>query len=71
MTENLEGTIEQILFFNPENGYSVFKFAIEDGETKIIVGQFPPLSPGERLKVTGQWEVNPKFGPQFKVESFI
>jgi exodeoxyribonuclease V alpha subunit len=71
MTENLEGTIEQILFFNPENGYSVFKFAIEDGETKIIVGQFPPLSPGERLKVTGRWEVNPKFGPQFKVESFI
>jgi exodeoxyribonuclease V alpha subunit len=71
MTENLEGTIEQILFFNPENGYSVFKFAIEDGATKIIVGQFPPLSPGERLKVTGQWEVNPKFGPQFKVESFI
>jgi exodeoxyribonuclease V alpha subunit len=71
MTENLEGTIEQILFFNPENGYSVLKFAIEDGETKIIVGQFPPLSPGERLKVTGQWEVNPKFGPQFKVESFI
>lgn len=71
MTENLEGTIEQILFFNPENGYSVFKFAIEDGETKIIVGQFPPLSPGERLRVTGQWEVNPKFGPQFKVESFI
>lgn len=71
MTEALEGTIEQILFFNPENGYSVFKFSTESGETQTIVGHFPPLAPGERLKVNGQWEVSPKFGPQFKVESFL
>jgi exodeoxyribonuclease V alpha subunit len=36
-----------------------------------VVGSFPPLSPGEKLKVTGTWEVNPRFGQQFKVESFI
>lgn len=71
MTEPLEGTIEQILFFNPENGYSVLKFSTESGETQTIVGYFPPLAPGERLKVNGRWEVSPKFGPQFKVESFF
>lgn len=71
MAEQLEGTIEQILFFNPENGYSVLKFSIDGGETKVVVGSFPPLSPGERLKVSGQWELNPKFGPQFKAESFV
>ncbi|MDP2913888.1 MAG: ATP-dependent RecD-like DNA helicase [Candidatus Aminicenantes bacterium] len=71
MPEQIEGTIEQILFFNPENGYSVLKFSIEGGETKIIVGHFPPLSPGERLTVTGEWENNPKFGPQFKVDHFV
>jgi len=70
MAEEMEGTIEQIVFFNPENGYSVFKFSVEGGETKVIVGSFPPLSPGERLKVRGQWELNPKFGPQFKVDHF-
>jgi len=67
----LEGTIEQILFFNPENGYSVFKFSSESGEIQTVVGNFPPLSPGERLRVSGQWEINPKFGRQFKVESFF
>ena len=35
-----------------------------------IVGSFPPLSPGEVLKLKGKWEVNPKFGKQFHVESF-
>ena len=71
MPEQIEGTIEQILFFNPENGYSVLKFSVENGETKVIIGNFPPLSPGERLTVTGKWENNPKFGPQFKVDHFV
>ena len=71
MPEQIEGTIEQILFFNPENGYSVLKFSVESGETKVIIGNFPPLSPGERLTVTGKWENNPKFGLQFKVDHFV
>jgi exodeoxyribonuclease V alpha subunit len=33
------------------------------------VGTFPPLSAGEMLKVKGKWEMNPKFGQQFKVEN--
>ena len=69
--EFLEGTIEQILFYNPENGYTVFKFSIEEREQAIVVGSFPPMSPGERLKVNGRWEDNPKFGPQFKADGFV
>ena len=71
MAEQLEGTIESILYFNPENGYTIFKFSQEGAETKTVLGHFPPLSPGERLKITGLWQVNPKFGPQFKAESFV
>jgi exodeoxyribonuclease V alpha subunit len=69
--EILEGTIEQILFYNPENGYTVFKFSSEEREQAVVVGSFPPMSPGERLKVNGRWEINPKYGPQFKAESFV
>jgi len=71
MAETLEGTIEQILFFNPENGYSVIRFAVEGGGLVSVVGNFPPLSAGERLKVVGKWELSPKFGRQFKTETFI
>ncbi len=68
--EHLDGTIEQIVFYNPENGYSVCRFSLEDGHLVTLVGQFPPLSPGEVLKVRGQWELNPRFGQQFKVDNF-
>ncbi|MBC7360762.1 MAG: ATP-dependent RecD-like DNA helicase [Candidatus Aminicenantes bacterium] len=67
--ECLEGTIEQIIFYNPENGYSVFKVRTETEEV-TVVGNFPPLSPGECLKLTGHWEKNQRFGQQFQMESF-
>ncbi|OGD11350.1 MAG: restriction endonuclease [Candidatus Aminicenantes bacterium RBG_13_62_12] len=67
----MEGTIGHILFYNPDNGYTVCRFVLDDGGETSIVGAFPPLSPGERLKISGAWEVNAKFGRQFKVESFI
>ena len=68
--DELEGTVEQIVFYNPENGYSVCRFEQEDGTTLTVVGSFPPLSPGEVLRIKGKWEVNAKFGRQFHVESF-
>jgi exodeoxyribonuclease V alpha subunit len=66
----IEGTIEEIVFYNPDNGYTVCRFAIESGDVLTVVGNFPPLSPGEVLKIKGQWELNPRFGKQFKVEHF-
>ena len=67
--EQLEGTIEQVVYYNPDNGYSVFKLETETGEV-TVVGIFPPLSPGEHLKLTGHFEVNQKFGRQFQMETF-
>jgi exodeoxyribonuclease V alpha subunit len=69
--ESLEGTIEQIVYYNPDNGYTVCRFTVEDGQALTVIGSFPPLSAGEVLRVTGQWEDNPKFGRQFRVESYI
>jgi len=69
--ELLEGSIERIIFYSPESGYTVCKFSLPDGETINVVGSFPPLSAGELLKIKGKWEINPKFGKQFKVESFL
>jgi len=67
--EFLEGIVEQIIYYNPENGYSVFR--VKSGTQEItVVGNFPPLSPGECLKVKGHWEKNEKFGQQFQMESF-
>jgi exodeoxyribonuclease V alpha subunit len=69
--ELLEGSIERIVFYSPESGYTVCKFSLPDGDTINVIGSFPPLSAGELLKIKGKWEINPKFGKQFKVESFL
>jgi exodeoxyribonuclease V alpha subunit len=69
--ECLEGTIEQVVYYNPDNGYAVCRFALEDGRQFTIIGTFPPLSPGEVLRVSGRWEMNPRFGQQLRVESFV
>jgi exodeoxyribonuclease V alpha subunit len=68
--EHLDGAIDEIVFYNPDNGYTVAKFLTDAGETLTIVGAFPPLSPGEVLRIRGGWEVNPRFGRQFKVDHF-
>ncbi len=68
---HFEGTIERIVFYSPDTGYTVCSFSLPDGQSITIVGSFPPLSPGELLKIKGKWETNPKFGKQFKVEGFL
>jgi exodeoxyribonuclease V alpha subunit len=68
--ESVEGVLDGIVFYNPENGYTVAKFLPEGGEEMTIVGCFPPLTPGEVLSVKGAWELNPRFGRQFKVDRF-
>jgi exodeoxyribonuclease V alpha subunit len=69
--ENLEGTIEQVVYFNPDNGYTVCRFSPEGGEKLTLIGTFAPLSPGEILRVSGRFEMNPRFGRQLRVESYI
>ena len=68
--ESIEGAVDDIVFYNPDNGYTVAKFLTEEGEPMTVVGSFPPLSPGEVLRVSGSWEVSPRFGRQFKVDRF-
>lgn len=69
--EEVLGTIDQVVYYNPENGYSVYRFLLEDETLMTVVGNFPPLSPGEVLRLTGQWEENARYGRQFHALSFV
>ncbi|MBW8012931.1 MAG: ATP-dependent RecD-like DNA helicase [Chloroflexi bacterium] len=74
--DTLNGSVERITFYNPENGYSVLRLRPEqeglpaaNREGLItITGNLPELSPGEYLKLNGQWTTHPKHGLQFSVE---
>jgi len=68
--EQITGTIESILFYSPDTGYTVCKFSQDDDQVITIIGNFPPLSPGEMLNIKGEWEVNPRFGRQLRVDNY-
>jgi len=62
----IKGTIEDIIFMNPDNGYSVILIDYE-GDPLTVVGNFPPVSEGECVALSGEFVVHQKFGKQFKV----
>lgn len=67
--EKIEGTVENIVFTNPDNGYTVCVIDC-GGVPETVVGIIPSLAEGERLSVEGQWVNHESFGRQFKAESF-
>ncbi len=67
----LTGTIESIVFYSPDTGYTVCRISLEDGRNITAIGNFPPLTPGETLKIKGKWEINPKFGQQLRVSHYM
>lgn len=62
----IEGSLKNITFYNPGNGFSVLKFSVA-GEAKpvTVTGTFPALSVGETLRMEGEWKTHPKYGKQF------
>ncbi len=69
--ESLEGSLERIVFSNPENGWSVVRLAVVGRREPVsAVGALAGVQPGERLRLTGAWEDDPKFGRQFRIGSF-
>ncbi|NLY18211.1 MAG: ATP-dependent RecD-like DNA helicase [Clostridiaceae bacterium] len=67
--EQIEGIVEDIIFYNEDNGYAVC--GIRAGRRLItMVGNMPGISVGETLYVSGSWAVHQSYGKQFKVSSF-
>ena len=66
--DTLSGTVERVVFRNPENGWTVLD--LDAGETlEKVVGTFADVHVGEQLIMQGDWVEHPKFGRQFRMES--
>ena len=62
-----ETTIEDIIFQNKENGYTVCVVEYE-GEELSCVGEMAGIYVGEEVKIVGTWSTHPIYGRQVKVE---
>lgn len=65
-----EGTIERIVFHNPENGYTVLKVQPEKRHScaETMVGHLAAPRVGCRMRFQGQYINNPRFGRQFSFD---
>ena len=68
-TLRLSGIVEDIIFRNDANGYTVFE--LNCGATlETVMGSFPVLSEGEHITVEGCWQQHKNYGMQFKASSY-
>ncbi|HIY38476.1 MAG TPA: ATP-dependent RecD-like DNA helicase [Candidatus Agathobaculum merdigallinarum] len=66
----VRGTVEQIVFYNQENGYAVLRLASDNGAEVTATGTFPNIGLGEEVILTGFWVTHPSYGEQFSTEAF-
>ncbi|HEX8791402.1 MAG TPA: ATP-dependent RecD-like DNA helicase [Polyangiaceae bacterium] len=68
----VEGVVERITFESAETSFRVLKVAVPGRSDRLaVVGTFPPTSPGARVRVRGQIEVDKKHGEQLRAVSLI
>ena len=64
----LQGQLERITYTNEENGYTIARVKVRGRrELVTVVGNIVDPTPGEILRMSGEWTSHPKYGEQFKV----
>ncbi len=65
---DLQGQIERVTYTNDENGYTIAKVKVYGRSDLVtVVGSIMSPTPGEVIKMKGEWATHPKYGEQFKI----
>ncbi|MBR4541905.1 MAG: AAA family ATPase, partial [Lachnospiraceae bacterium] len=68
MTIQIEGCVNNIVYRNEDNGYTVFELATKDSTDMLtLVGSFSYISEGEYFRLTCQETQHNVYGKQYKV----
>lgn len=65
---NIHGVVENIVYRNDENGYTVAKFSCDE-KMYTIVGKLLQINVGDNLRLEGEFVANSRYGSQFAFES--
>lgn len=64
------GTVDEIIYTNSDNGYTVCGIDSADEGLFTAVGYMPFISEGESVALSGNWTTHPDYGEQFKAEYY-
>ena len=67
--QQITGIVEDVVFYNSENSFTVLDVSC-GGELITAVGTLPEITAGEKVVLTGTWDMHQSFGRQFRVERF-
>lgn len=70
LLETIKGTIENIVYRNESNDYTVLEISDESGLLITAVGIIPMAHEGEVVVLCGHWTYHKEFGKQFAFETF-
>jgi exodeoxyribonuclease V alpha subunit len=63
--------IERITYTNEENGFTIARLKVYGQKDLVtVVGNLMAPTPGEILKMKGEWANHPKYGEQFKIVEY-
>ena len=65
----IKGQIEEIIYQNETNGYTVCELQVE-GELVTAVGYLPFIVAGDTVKLNGKYVTHQEYGEQFKIDTF-
>ena len=68
--ETVKGIIENVVFRNEENDYTVLEIVDESNDLITAVGIIPMAFEGENVSLTGNWTYHKEFGKQFSFDSY-
>lgn len=66
-TIKINGIVEEIIYSNDDNGYTVCVIDSESEGMFTAVGYMPLLTEGESVSLSGVWTTHASYGEQFKV----
>ena len=68
--EILKGIIENVVYRNEQNEYTVLEVVDSEDNLVCAVGIIPMASEGEHVSLYGRWVYHKEYGKQFAFDSF-
>ena len=70
--QELEGTLQKVVYKDDLTGWSVVKFAlVQTGQSITVVGSFFCVQTKEALRIRGKWVNSAEYGQQFQMSSYL
>lgn len=68
--ETISGRIENVVYHNEDNDYTVIEIVSDGDELITAVGAIPMAFEGEEVVLKGRWTYHKEFGKQFSFDAF-